>query len=183
MADPYVGEIRLFAGSYAPVGWQLCDGSLLQITSYEVLYAVLGSIYGGNGTTTFAVPDLRSKVPISQGTGLGLTPRTVAEVGGAETVTLATANLPLHAHAAEASTTNATTTTAGPGVVLATVQDTTAGQTDARYLPSGKVTSSTETLSTNQVALAGSTMSHTNIMPSIALTYIIALQGIYPSTS
>jgi len=179
--DNFLGEIRLFGGNYAPEGWVFCDGRLLSIFQNEALYALVGTTYGGDGMTTFAVPDLRGRVPISQGAGPGLTSRIMGESAGAEEVTLGLVNLPSHAHSVAASTDAATTRSAGPTVVLAEAKDKIAGQTDARYLPASKSVSSSVTLSANQVSSTGGSQAHPNVMPSIAVNYIMAVTGIFPS--
>src|SRR5690349_11535310 len=102
--DPFLGEIKLFCGNYAPIGWAFCDGSLLPISENDALYALIGTTYGGDGINTFALPDLRGRVAIHQGQGPGLSPYVMGETGGAETVTLTTNNLPQHTHRIIAST-------------------------------------------------------------------------------
>lgn len=98
MSDPYLGEIRLVGFNYAPINWALCDGQLLPISQNSALFSLLGTLYGGNGVTTFGLPDLRGRVPMHQGQGPDLSPRTVGESGGAETVTLTTNQIPSHTH-------------------------------------------------------------------------------------
>ena len=98
MSAPYIGEIRLFSFPRIPTGWFACDGSLKPIAEYEVLYALLGTTFGGNGINTFGVPDLRGRVPVDMGRGTGLTPRIIGESSGSENVTLLTLNLPSHSH-------------------------------------------------------------------------------------
>ena len=116
MSDPYVGEIRMFGGNFAPDGWMNCEGQLLPIAENETLFQLIGTMYGGDGQTTFGLPDLRGRVPLHAGAGTGLTPRTLAQLGGAETVTLSTAQMPAHNHAVLASS-NAASTNATPGSV------------------------------------------------------------------
>src|SRR5262249_8021175 len=98
MAQPYVGEIRIFAGNFAPVGWMFCDGQLLPISENETLFNLIGTTYGGDGQSTFALPDLRGRLPLHQGTGSGLSTRQLAENGGTEEVTLSTQQIPSHTH-------------------------------------------------------------------------------------
>jgi microcystin-dependent protein len=182
MSDQFLGEIRIFAGPYEPRNWAICDGRLLNISEYAALYALVGTTYGGNGVDKFGIPDFRGRLPLSQGRGPGLSQRSLNEAGGSETVALLPFNLPSHGHAAMASTNAATTTTAGPTVVLAEVKDKIANQTDARYLPAAKPAGASETLGAQQVSLTGGSQGHPNVMPSIAINYIIALQGIFPSS-
>ena len=182
MADAYVGEIRMFAGNFAPTGWFLCEGQIVAISDYQILYSLLGTTYGGNGQTTFGLPDLRGRVPISSGTGNGLTPRVLGQAAGTESVSLTTQDtLPSHTHSFIAFATTATTGTAGPGVGLATATDTTAGQTDARYLPADKAAKKVVPMKAGSVISSGTGEPHDNVMPSTAINFIISLYGIYPS--
>ena len=98
MAQPYIGEIRMFGGNFAPLGWAFCDGQLLAIAQNDALFSLIGTTYGGDGQSTFALPDLRGRIPIHQGQGPLLTPRQIGETGGSETVTLTPAQLPTHTH-------------------------------------------------------------------------------------
>ena len=186
MSDQYLGEIRLFAGNYAPEGWNLCDGTAFPISGNEALYAVLGTTYGGNGTTTFAVPDFRGRVPISSGTGNGLTPRVLGQGGGTETVVLQEAQMPAHTHNLVASTANGTTSLTTPtgANVLAKPINTVGGTTvDLRYIAPATATASTFNLAAPAVSSAGQNTAHANIMQSVPLTFIIATAGLYPSPS
>lgn len=178
MSDYFVGEIRLFAGMYPPANWHLCDGSLLKINDYQPLYALIGTNYGGDGVTTFAVPDLRGRVPIGQGAGTGLTPRTLGQNGGAETVTLTEANMGPHTHSVLTAGVTATSPTPGASVMYANTTSPT-----TQYLKSGLGTDAATptnpiggTISTSSAA-AG----HANVMPTAILTYIIALNGTFPT--
>jgi microcystin-dependent protein len=103
VSQPYVGEIRMFAGSFAPINWAICDGSLLPISENETLFVLIGTTYGGDGESTFALPDLRGRAPVHMGTGSGLTPRFLGEAAGVETVTLTAAQIPAHTHTLNAS--------------------------------------------------------------------------------
>lgn len=185
MAEPFVGEVRIFAGRYAPEGWHFCDGSLLSIGNYQVLYAVLGTIYGGDGSSTFALPDLRGRIALSMGQGPGLQNYVAGQKAGAENVALTTANIPAHNHTLNASTAKATANAAGTGVVLAAAVDQSGAATDGRYLPTGLPTTGTPpVLNSKEVAnSAEGGQPHNNIMPSFAINYIIALNGIYPQAN
>ena len=145
MAEPFVGEIRIFAGNYAPVDWYLCEGQLLDIASNQVLYALLGTVYGGNGVTTFGLPDLRGKLPIGQGTGTGLTPRILGQTPGSAQVTLNQGQLPEHNHVINAVTTTATTATPGPLLALATIDPPVAPATQSNFYFPGTPVSPTTT--------------------------------------
>src|SRR5436853_5700157 len=115
MAQPYVGEIRIFAGNFAPAGWMFCEGQLLPISEYETLFNLIGTTYGGDGQSTLALPDLRGRVPLHFGNGF-----TLAETGGVETVTLTVSQIPAHSHPFLASSNNATTTNAASNVPATT---------------------------------------------------------------
>ncbi len=171
MSDQYLGEIRLFAGNYAPMGWAFCNGQRLNISQYEALYSLIGTTYGGDGQTTFALPDLRGRVPI----GMGANPDTgtqymIGQTGGTETVKLTENHLPAHTH------TVAATSLAG-----------TLPSPSNAFFASSSVkqysTSSTTTSKMDTVVLGGSggNDDHDNMAPFRALTYIISLEGIYPS--
>jgi microcystin-dependent protein len=167
MAQPYVGEIRMFAGNFAPAGWLFCDGQLLPISENETLFNLIGTTYGGDGQETFALPDLRGRVPVHQGNGT-----TLAEAGGAETVTLTVAQSPKHGHTFVVSTNNATT--ANPsGNVLA--------QTPS-YTPYAAFNPSTP-LNAASVTSVGGSQPHDNMQPYLCVDFIISLFGIYPSPS
>lgn len=172
MADPYIGEIRMFAGDYAPAGWAFCDGQLLSISQNTALFSLLGTSYGGNGTTNFALPNLRAASPMQQGTGPGLTPRDVGEAGGEWAVSLTQAQLPSHTHAAVGTTAGATSTSPA-GHQWATSPD--RGGTLYSDATSGLVM-----MSRNALSSTGSGAPHNNMPPYLTVSFIIALQGIYP---
>ena len=166
MAQPYVGEIRMFAGNFAPAGWMFCDGQLLPISEYETLFNLIGTTYGGDGQSTFALPDLRGRIPLHQGSGFVL-----AQNGGEETVTLTAQQIPLHSHAFLASADNAATANA-QGNVLA--------QTPS-YTPYIGATPVNTALHSSSIGAAGGSQPHQNMQPYLGLTFCIALQGIFPS--
>jgi microcystin-dependent protein len=170
MSNPYVGEIRMFAGNFAPQGWAFCDGSLLAISQNDVLFNLIGTTYGGDGQTTFALPDLRSRVPVHMGQGAGLSARTIGQSGGAEAVTLTTNQLPQHTHAAASS---ASSNSASPqGTVWG-------GWSSTQYSDQGANAAMNPAALTN----AGGSQPHDNMLPFQAVNFIIALFGIYPSQS
>jgi microcystin-dependent protein len=174
MSNPYLGELRPFAGNFAPRNWALCNGALLSIAQNNALFALLGTTYGGDGVTTFGLPDLRGRVAISQGQGPGLTNRVLGAQGGTETVTLTTQQLPAHTHQAYASA-GAAASAQPSGNVPATP-----GNGGLFYLPpvSGQTQ---QDFPADTIQTAGGSQPHDNIMPILAITYIIALQGIFPS--
>ncbi|MGY4396804.1 microcystin-dependent protein [Sphingomonas sp. UYAg733] len=179
MSDYFLGEIRIFAGSFAPRGWHFCDGSLQSIASNSALYALLGTAYGGDGVNTFALPDLRGRVPVHQGTGPGLTARVMGQKAGQETVALTAAELPAHTHAAFASTTPATL--AGPANAVAGTVNPTATSYSFYVNTVGTSAVTLTPLAATSVTSAGNGQPHDNLMPTVTLSYIIALDGIFPS--
>ena len=172
MANPYVGEIRLFAGNFAPLGWAFCDGSIVPISEFETLFNVIGTTYGGDGEETFALPDLRGRVPMHQGAGAGLPVVQIGEKLGSVTVTLSTAQIPAHRHLATA-TSAAANPSAGPRGVLANASA-------AMY---GSVVAPTTPMAAGAVSSAGGSQPHDNMAPSLGLNFIISLFGIFPSPS
>jgi microcystin-dependent protein len=174
MTDPFVAEIRIFAGNFAPRGWALCNGQLLPISQNTALFSLVGVSYGGNGQTTFALPDLQGRAPMHQGQGPGLSQRDLGEVSGNQTVTLITSEMPAHTHSLMASTSPASgrDPTNNP---LARSRNGNAYQTN--------VNQNVVLMAAQAVGMAGGSLPHNNMQPYLALTFIIALQGIYPSRS
>lgn len=171
MAEPFVGEIRMFGGNFAPRGWAYCDGQLLSISQNDALFSLLGTVYGGDGRTTFGLPDMRGRVPIHQGSGAGLSPRRLGATGGAESVILTANQVADHTHTISA-TTNSASDTLPTNKTLATA--------GANIYGSG----TQSTLADSAVGNSpGSSQSHTNLMPTMCVNFIIALFGIYPSRS
>lgn len=171
--EPYVGEVRLFAGNYAPSNWALCDGSLLPINQHDILFSLIGTTYGGDGRVTFALPDLRGRLPLGQGQGAGLSSRTLGESFGAETVTLLSTQMPSHNHPFSASKSEATLLSPTNAVFAANAQNNV-------YAPLQSGVEQ-QVLDPRTVTVTGGSQPHDNIMPSTALNYIIALFGIYPT--
>ncbi|MFG6489717.1 phage tail protein [Roseateles sp. BYS78W] len=169
MSTPYVGEIRLFAGNFSPVGWMLCQGQLLPISEFETLFNLIGTIYGGDGQNSFQLPDLRGRVPVHQGQGTGLSTRTIGEVGGAETVTLSAAQLPAHTHTLLASTDTANLSTPGGAQLAAT------------SVASYDTGPGSSAMSAAGVGSAGGAQPHENMAPTLTVNYIISLFGIFPT--
>jgi microcystin-dependent protein len=169
MSQPYVGEIRMFGGNFAPAGWQFCDGSILSIAENQVLFQLIGTIYGGDGQNTFAVPDLRGRVPVHQGQGPGTSNRIIGELGGTENVTITNQQLPLHNHTAQVSSNTGTTGTPSPGVTL--------GVADVDLYIAESPTVNMNALS---ISSAGGSQPHSNIQPYLAVNFIISLFGIFP---
>lgn len=173
MADPFIGEIRMFAGNFAPANWAFCDGSLLPIGQYDALFALIGTTYGGDGLTTFALPDLRGRVPVHMGQGAGLSPRVIGEAGGVEQVSLVTSQVPAHAHVLAASSAGATAGTPVGTVTAAATVATTKMYADAAASPTNMAAAA--------VSSVGDGFPHENRMPYLAISFIIALYGIFPA--
>jgi microcystin-dependent protein len=165
MAQPYVGEIRMFAGNFAPAGWMFCEGQLLPISENETLFQLIGTTYGGDGQSTFALPDLRGRIPIHQGNGFIL-----AETGGAEEITLTVNQIPAHSHPMLATTNPADTPnpqSALPGTGLLS-------QLYYADTPDGN-------LAPQMVSPVGGSQPHTNFQPYLCVNFIISLFGLFPS--
>jgi microcystin-dependent protein len=171
VADPFVAEIRIFPFDFAPKGWAFCDGQLMPISQNTALFSLLGTFYGGDGKTTFALPDLRGGVAMGQGDGNGLTSRTIGETGGTETVSLLTSEMPSHQHALRADTADAGDTN-DPGTSSAFAQS----QNGTLYQGN-----SNASLAQQAIAPAGGDQPHNNMQPYLTCNYTIALQGVFPS--
>ena len=173
MSEPYVGEIRMFAGNFAPRGWAFCDGQLLAVSQNDALFSLLGTIYGGDGRTTFGLPDLRGRVPIHQGSGPGLSPRRLGSRGGAENETLTVNQLPSHTHPLQATQSLANNQSpSGRALAPTTAIDFYIDDLNA-FDP--------QNMSSSAITGVGGSRSHTNLQPFLCIHFIIALFGIYPS--
>ena len=164
MAQPYVGEIRMFAGNFAPAGWMFCEGQLLPISENETLFNLIGTTYGGDGQSTFALPDLRGRIPLHFGNGF-----TLAETGGVETVTLTTQQIPSHSHQMFASNDIPTATSPSNNVT---------GQAAAKDYRLGNPT---VFLNPTSMSSTGGSQPHNNFQPYLCVDFIISLFGIFPS--
>ncbi|MBI4910062.1 MAG: phage tail protein [Acidobacteria bacterium] len=164
MAQPYIGEIRMFAGNFAPAGWMFCEGQLVPISEYEALFNLIGTTYGGDGQSTFALPDLRGRVPMHFGGGF-----TQGETGGAEEITLTVQQIPAHSHPMLAS--NDVPAGSNPGGSVT-------GQAAAKLYRAGNPT---VTLNPQALTLTGGSQPHTNFQPYLCVDFIISLFGIFPS--
>jgi microcystin-dependent protein len=165
MAQPYVGEIRMFAGNFAPAGWMLCDGSIVPISENEVLFQLIGTTYGGDGQSTFALPDLRGRLPLHQGGGFAL-----AETGGAEAITLTVTQIPAHTHTALA-TNDAGTQSNPSGLVPGRVTGNDIYGADSPFVNMAPTT----------ISPVGGSQPHTNFQPYLCINFIISLFGIFPT--
>jgi microcystin-dependent protein len=169
MSEPFVGEIRMFAGNFAPRGWALCDGQLLAVAQNDALFALFGTLYGGDGRTTFGLPELRGRIPIHAGSGPGLSTRALGQRSGSETATVSANQLPSHTHAFFA-TTNAAEDTAPAGHAAATATGADLYGSGTPILMSAEGTTNT-----------GGGQSHANVMPFLCVNFIVSLTGIFPS--
>lgn len=172
MADPFVAEIRIFAGNFAPTGWALCNGQLLPISQNTALFSLLGTNYGGDGKTTFALPNLQGSAPMHQGQGLGLSERFIGEQSGEPAVTLLQTEMPAHSHALNA--TNQLQNLPDP-----------ANHTVARANANAYVQNpaSFTQMNPSAIGITGGGLPHNNMPPYLTLTFIIALQGVFPPRS
>jgi microcystin-dependent protein len=177
--DPYIGEIRLFAGNFAPVGWAFCDGRSLAISENDALFSLIGIAYGGDGVSIFSLPDFRGRVPIGAGQGPGLSNRTLAEKGGQEAIMLTTANMPSHSHTGQlVNDGNATTS-----VPTASSSIATSGSFSGRtFIPNLSYNTAVPNIliQTVTTSTVGNSTPISMIKPSVGLNYIIALNGIWP---
>jgi microcystin-dependent protein len=204
--DPFIGEVKMFAGTFAPVGWFMCAGQTLQINQYQALYAVIGIQFGGNGSTTFCLPDFRGRVPVAAGNGTGLTPRTQGNAAGAETVAINTNQMPAHNHVITNTSSTSGLTVAGSVLLkcsnnVGTTADPTNGYmakaktmgdmnfvTDSSKLTGNMAVDSlvlTGTVSGNVTVNSacsntGANQGHENMQPWLAVNFIIAYEGIFP---
>jgi len=169
MSTPFIGEIRLFGGNFAPVGWAFCSGQLMPISENNALFTLIGTTYGGDGQETFGLPDLQGRLPMHMGSGAGLSPRTIGEKGGVEAVTLTAQQMPTHNHAPQAVSGNGNQSTPQNGVW--------AGVTTSIYTSNPPTTAFNATLGGN----SGGSQPHENLMPYLAISFIISLFGVFPS--
>jgi len=180
MSNPFLGEIRVFAGNFAPRAWAFCAGQLLPISQNDALYALLGTTFGGDGQVTFGLPDLRGRVAIGQGTGPGLSSYVIGQESGTESVTLNTNQIPSHNHSLVAWNLPATSATPGPGLGLGAPGLSHTGQQELFYLNTSGSPAS-PALPADTIMPAGGNQPHNNQAPSLVLNYIIALEGVFPS--
>ena len=181
MTQPYLGQITMFAGNFAPLGWALCNGQLVAISQNSALYQLLGTTYGGDGINTFGLPDLQCRIPVHQGTRSGLSTYVLGQRAGSENITLLANQRPPHTHALNATAAAATSIKIA-GNLLPGMP--TAGTPAPEFytLPSGDPPVLT-TMLPGSCSAAGQSLPHPNQMPSLCITFIIALEGIYPSQS
>lgn len=169
MADPFVAEIRIFSFNFPPRGWAWCDGQILPISQNTALFSLLGTTYGGDGRSTFALPDLQGRAPMHPGQGPGLSLHDLGETGGSETVTLLQSEIPAHSHALN-------------GVNDSGLQSTPGGAVSARanLYKSGPAANTLVNMSVNAIAPAGGSQPHNNMQPYLTMYFCIAMQGVFP---
>ncbi len=173
MGTPYIGEIRMFAGNFAPRGYAFCDGRILAISQYDVVFNLIGTTYGGDGQTTFALPNLQGRMPMHQGTGAGLSTRVIGQMSGSETVTLTLNQLPQHTHVALGSGTDGNGLSPEGNVWAAGAGGANAYNNTAPNTP----------MTAQASGQAGGNQPHDNMSPFLAINFIFALEGIFPSPS
>lgn len=175
MSEPFVGEVRMFAGNFAPRGWAFCDGQLLAVSQNDALFSLLGTIYGGDGRTTFGLPDLRGRIPIHAGSGPGLSPRRLGAKAGSENETLTVNQLPSHRHDWKATTTSASNRSPVGS------PDTHSYAQPINTMVYRDGSPALANMNTAMVSNTGGSRSHSNLQPFLCIHFIIALFGIYPS--
>ena len=175
--EPFIGQIIMFGGNFAPRGWALCDGQLLPISQYSALFSILGTTYGGDGRTTFGLPELRGRVPMHPGHGPGLDDRRLGEKSGNEDTILGINNMPSHNHVARATTVDGDSTSPANALWADDL-----GVSSATYNSNANVTADT-TMRAEAIGNTGGGQAFTNLQPYLAVNFIIALQGTYPSRS
>jgi microcystin-dependent protein len=175
MSNPFVAEVRIFTGNFAPKGWALCDGQLLPISQNTALFSLLGTTYGGDGKSNFALPNLQGCAPMQAGQGPGLSLRDLGEIGGEQTVTLLQTEMPAHSHTIQAA--------AGTGLNDPTGNVWASGAKGFGAIYSPSVPASNVQMSPFATSVSGGNLPHNNMMPFLGLTFIIALQGVFPARS
>src|SRR5207248_4905848 len=168
MSQPYVGEIRIFAGNFAPAGWMFCEGQLLPISENQTLFSLIGTTYGGDGQATFALPDLRGRMPVHQGQGPGLSPYVIGQLAGTEAVALAANAIPAHNHAPGSGASSESASPAGN----------VGGPWSGRQYSDGPATGNPHA---GAVQAAGTGQPHENMPPFLVIRFVIALEGVFPS--
>jgi microcystin-dependent protein len=174
MSNPFVAEIRIFAGSFAPTAWALCDGQVLPISQNTALFSLLGTTYGGNGTTNFALPNMQGCAPMQAGQGPGLTPRNLGETAGEQNVTLLQSEMPAHSHSAQCVASQTSATSSPANSLWCGMQ---------RGFGTAYAATNAVAMNPLGTSVVGGSLPHNNMPPYLGVTFIIALQGIFPARS
>jgi microcystin-dependent protein len=175
MSNQFIGEIRIVGFNFAPVGWAICNGALMPIAGNEALFSLVGTTYGGDGQTTFGLPDMQGRIPIHQGQGPGLSNRVLGEKAGAESVSLTAPQIPAHSHPVNASTVSAGAVASPAGQVWCAN-----GNTAAAQFAAASATPKVP-MAAPMVASTGSSLPHNNLAPFLVMNFVICLEGIYPT--
>lgn len=175
MSNPFLAEIRIFTGNFAPKGWALCDGQIMPISQNTALFSLLGTTYGGDGKSNFALPNLQGVAPMQTGQGAGLSLRDLGETGGEQTVTLLQTEMPAHAHSAQGSTGSTSTSPSGNAWA--------SGQKGFGFVYAPSSPNTNVPMNAFGLSIAGGSQPHNNLPPFIGMTFIIALQGVFPARS
>jgi microcystin-dependent protein len=179
MSQPYVGQMMMFAGTFAPAGWALCQGQLVPISENDTLFQLIGTTYGGDGQETFGLPNMAGRIPIHQGTGPGLSPYVIGESGGTESVTLTTQQIPQHNHLVVTNNNQGSASTPNPSTIMSAQNIGNGSNTPNAFAPYASATQ--VTLPATTIQNTGGSQPHNNIQPVLCMSWIIALYGVYPS--
>lgn len=182
MSQPYVGQILMFAGSFAPAGWMTCQGQSVPISEYDTLFNLIGTTYGGDGQEAFNLPDLQGRVPIHMGQGGGLSNYVIGQKSGTETVTLTSQQIPSHNHLVVAASSPGSQNTPSGSVILADEQVGLGTASPFVYTPFNSGAPNPVTMAASTISTTGGNQPHENIQPVITVTYIIAMFGVFPTT-
>ena len=178
MGQPFISQISMFAGNFAPRNWALCNGQFLSISQNQALFSLLGTTYGGNGQTTFALPNLQSQLPVHWGQRPGLSNYQLGQTSGTTAVTLTQSTIPSHTHTLQATTATASSPSIANNLLPAAPTGVSGG---ALYASSGPVSLHNQTLAANTCGVTGQSQSHSNLMPSLCISFIICMFGVFPS--
>lgn len=178
MSQPYVGQILMFGGNFPPAGWMFCNGQILPISENETLFNLIGTTYGGDGQSTFALPNLQGRVPVHMGTGSGLSTYVIGESGGTESVTLTTQQIPAHNHLPTTNTNGGTSAQLSTQSTLGDETSNASGGNAFAYLPAG---GTQVTMPPQTVGQTGGSQPHENMMPYLCVSFVISLFGVYPT--
>jgi len=183
MSTPYLGEIKMFGGNFAPVGFAMCNGQIVSIAQEQALFQLLGTTYGGDGQNTFALPDLRGRIPLNQGQGLGLSNRVIGEKAGTNNVTLLTTQIPQHIHQPVANNVDPTNDAPAANTMPCRPKQSVGGNSAQLYTDPSKtpVAGDLKPMLPGIIGITGNSQPHDNMMPYLAVTFIIALQGVFPA--